>query len=333
MADLNIIDAIWVNPRDNSGYNGEARRQDVLLASRDPFAADYYASEFVLYPLVQLYGNTNTPEHSLASYQGGWFRNGELYNNARLRAEGVTNTIIIDDNLTREQELEQFNAYVHDSNDTLPTSTPDSPTSTTTATPSIPNPTNTATATTTATTTLVVQPSSTPTQTRTPVNTPTPSFTPTPMATTTPMYHTITPQNGGTIVVNDSATYSIYFPPGAVDETIIVKVWLTSFQDWDIGYRPVGNCLNIEARTLNSEPVQTFKLPFTLTINYTDDMLHRLYEGTLQIYKLDGYNGGWTSIQSNLEPDNNQIRSEIDYTASFVILGKAYFVFLPISVG
>ncbi len=46
--DLNVVDAIWVA---NDNYDGTATRQDILLASTDPFAVDWYASEYVLYTL------------------------------------------------------------------------------------------------------------------------------------------------------------------------------------------------------------------------------------------------------------------------------------------
>jgi hypothetical protein len=48
--DLNVVDAIWVATEHNS--EGPAVRQDVLLASTDPFAVDWYASEYVLLPSV-----------------------------------------------------------------------------------------------------------------------------------------------------------------------------------------------------------------------------------------------------------------------------------------
>ena len=51
-ADLNIVDAIWVSSASNQGgCPNDCIRQDVLLASTDPFALDYYASVNVLAPL------------------------------------------------------------------------------------------------------------------------------------------------------------------------------------------------------------------------------------------------------------------------------------------
>jgi hypothetical protein len=112
-ADLNIVDAIWVNPCSNLGCETAIQRQDVLLASRDPFAVDYYASDYLLGPLIQQqYGDASGYEQAKASTHGGWFRNIQLRNVARLRAEGVTDTINMDDSMTHNEELAQFNVYV-----------------------------------------------------------------------------------------------------------------------------------------------------------------------------------------------------------------------------
>jgi hypothetical protein len=64
-ADLNIVDAIWVAT--DANYYGEAVRQDVLLASRDPFAVDWYASEYILH------GVATSPDGTSAA-RAGTFR-------------------------------------------------------------------------------------------------------------------------------------------------------------------------------------------------------------------------------------------------------------------
>jgi hypothetical protein len=56
--DLNVVDAIWVNPTSNTGSSADAVRQDVLLASTDPFAVDWYASEYLLFPLTGVLGTS-----------------------------------------------------------------------------------------------------------------------------------------------------------------------------------------------------------------------------------------------------------------------------------
>ena len=122
-ADLDILDAIWVNPCSNNSEHSAAERQDVLMASRDPFALDYYASEYVLGPLIQQYGNEcdNDPDHeeARASTHGGLFRSLLMHNEDRLRAEGVPDTIDLDDSMSRNEELAQFNVYVADATEPL----------------------------------------------------------------------------------------------------------------------------------------------------------------------------------------------------------------------
>jgi hypothetical protein len=70
--DLNLVDAIWV--ANESNYYGPAVRCDVVLASRDPFAVDWYTSEYVLRPVVP----DNPDESSLA--RAGTFRAASLVN-------------------------------------------------------------------------------------------------------------------------------------------------------------------------------------------------------------------------------------------------------------
>ena len=117
-ADLDIVDAIWVNP--NSNLGGGNLRQDVLLASRDPFAVDYYASDYILGPLIHTQHPSDDYQQAMASTRDGWFRNIQLHNVARLRTEGVTDTINMNDGMTVQQELAQFNVYVADADQVTP---------------------------------------------------------------------------------------------------------------------------------------------------------------------------------------------------------------------
>ncbi|MCP4627429.1 MAG: DUF362 domain-containing protein, partial [bacterium] len=112
-ADLDIVDAIWVNPRDNAGYHGYALRQDVLLAGRDPFALDYYSSEYLLGPLVEDELGSSAAQDSMAS-DPGVFRTFLMRNVSRLKSEGMNDTIDINDGMNQAQEEAQFNVYVAD---------------------------------------------------------------------------------------------------------------------------------------------------------------------------------------------------------------------------
>ena len=71
--DLNLVDAVWV-ANDNNYDSASAVRCNVLLASRDPFAVDWYASEYVLRPVVPDYPN----DSSLA--RTGTFRSASMVN-------------------------------------------------------------------------------------------------------------------------------------------------------------------------------------------------------------------------------------------------------------
>ena len=123
-ADLDIVDAIWVAKASNrGGCPGDCVRQDILLASTDPFALDYYASVNVLAPLTPSYSLRNilrsilhrsSPNDANAAYHNGKFRNFLLCNENRLRLEGVTDIIDLDDSYTQAQEEAQFNVYVAD---------------------------------------------------------------------------------------------------------------------------------------------------------------------------------------------------------------------------
>ena len=123
-ADLDIVDAIWVaNDSNRGGCPGNCIRQDILLASTDPIALDYYASVNVLVPLTPSRSLRNILRNILhrssrndanAAYHNGRFRNFLLRNENRLRLEGVTDIIDLDDSYTQAQEEAQFNVYVAD---------------------------------------------------------------------------------------------------------------------------------------------------------------------------------------------------------------------------
>jgi hypothetical protein len=109
--DLHLVDAIWVAHQSN--YYGDAIRQDVLLASTDPFAVDWYASEYVLRPL--------TGSQSTSAARGGTFRDATRVNQNAARSlwpAGSGNYPYIDllddydGNAPSEDEKDQMNVYV-----------------------------------------------------------------------------------------------------------------------------------------------------------------------------------------------------------------------------
>jgi len=71
--DLNILDAVWV-ATDNNYDSASAIRCNIVLGSRDPFALDWYASEYVLRPIVP-----DSPNDSSLA-RAGIFRSASLVN-------------------------------------------------------------------------------------------------------------------------------------------------------------------------------------------------------------------------------------------------------------
>ena len=175
MPSLNIICAIWVNaiPCNYGGCGPQtlystATRTNVLAASTDPVALDWWASKYILVQAAQAIGYSDThtlnPENTnragvTGEALGTWLPKSR---DALLRA-GIEVT-------TNEQ---QMNVYVIDQS-TIPSPSP-SPTPTPTATPT-PSPTPTSTPT----------PSPSPSPTPTPTPTPTPILSPSPSASPSP---------------------------------------------------------------------------------------------------------------------------------------------------
>jgi len=135
--DLNVVDAIWVATDGNTG--GNAVRQDVLLASTDPFAVDWYSSEYILRPVVS-WGSQDS-----SAARSGTFRDATRTNQnaaaAVWPAGGYPYIDLLDgyDGSTpSNDEKNQMNAYVVSGTSMTPTATPTAtftPTSTVTPTP------------------------------------------------------------------------------------------------------------------------------------------------------------------------------------------------------
>lgn len=122
--DLHLVDAIWVATVSNYNDN-TAVRQNVVLASTDPFAVDWYASEYVLLPITN--GNTTAARSST-------FRDATRINEnaARLVWPGGSFPYIditdADPSSPLTAEKNQMNVYVNSYNNTAPTAIEDSAT-------------------------------------------------------------------------------------------------------------------------------------------------------------------------------------------------------------
>jgi hypothetical protein len=111
--DLNIVDAIWVAFEAN--WYGNAVRQDVLMASSDPFALDWYISEYLLRPITGTQGTS--------AARAGVFRNTTLVNQNTAQQfwpddDGGYPYIVLldgyDGSAPAEEERNQMNVYATD---------------------------------------------------------------------------------------------------------------------------------------------------------------------------------------------------------------------------
>lgn len=78
---LNILDAIWVNAAPNKGPGtdyGEATRVNIIAASTDPIALDYWASKHILLQTARIQGHpllfSMDPDNTLPTSYGKWLR-------------------------------------------------------------------------------------------------------------------------------------------------------------------------------------------------------------------------------------------------------------------
>jgi hypothetical protein len=106
-----VVDAVWIAVDDNTG--GNAVRQNVLLASTDPFAVDWYASEYVLRPIVSWDAQDSSAARS------GIFRNATRTNQNAAASEWPGGSYpymdlldSFDGDAPSDDEKNQMNVYV-----------------------------------------------------------------------------------------------------------------------------------------------------------------------------------------------------------------------------
>jgi hypothetical protein len=112
--DLNIVDAIWVATGNNT--SGPVTRENVLLASTDPFAVDWYSSEYLLRPIAD--PGWILPQNTSAA-RAGTFRNATRVNQNAAAASwsgGAYPYIDLldgyDGSAPSADEISQINVYV-----------------------------------------------------------------------------------------------------------------------------------------------------------------------------------------------------------------------------
>jgi hypothetical protein len=108
---LNVLDAIWINAAPGRGPSTrytQATRTDIIAASRDPVALDYWAAKNILIPAAEKlgYGNTDSldPDVTRKGSFGDWLR----LSMKALQAAGFPVTLDLDRVNITVSSLESF---------------------------------------------------------------------------------------------------------------------------------------------------------------------------------------------------------------------------------
>ncbi len=139
----------------------------------------------------------------------------------------------------------------------------------------------------------------------------------------------ISPSAGGVVSASIGVTVSLIFPPGAVDEAVLVKVEQVlnpSSLDWA---QVAGHSFQITALTLSGSPVATFDPPFSLIVTYAnlplgDDVPPFLY------YWNEGA-GAWEKILAIHNPATHTLTAVLDHLTIFAVMqDKTVSVYIPL---
>jgi hypothetical protein len=109
---LNILDCIWVSPKNHYGRPNEVERSNILCAGLDPVALDYWGGKHILYPidrnpelnpdLFPEFGNYLKQAKETINAYGGIL--GRRVTFGEDSVELVTNEGVIDDILEAQKE-------------------------------------------------------------------------------------------------------------------------------------------------------------------------------------------------------------------------------------
>ncbi|WP_207689604.1 toxin TcdB middle/N-terminal domain-containing protein [Desulfonema limicola] len=126
---------------------------------------------------------------------------------------------------------------------------------------------------------------------------------------------------GGTVTL-PGGMVTIYFPPGAVNETIQVTILrLNEAPTPSEGYQLVGYAYEITAINEAGEPVATFDKQVQLTIGYNTNALGIIDEADLRINYYDEDQEKWIGIDSTVDAENDTVTTWTDHFTKFAIIG------------
>jgi hypothetical protein len=131
----------------------------------------------------------------------------------------------------------------------------------------------------------------------------------------------ITPGGGGTVTSGDGST-TLTFAPGAVDADLDV-MFLPEMDPAPVPLRGIGHAYELYAVAAGTSgpPVTAIPGTYTVEVQYTDDEVVFVEEGTLALYRWDG--SGWVlEPTSHVNPAANTVTATPGRFSHWAVLGE-----------
>jgi hypothetical protein len=168
-----------------------------------------------------------------------------------------------------------------------------------------------------------------------PTTTPTPPpATPTPLPATPPpppiIPGQIRPETGGWLRYNDTTTFTLSFPPGAVTEPISVTITSQPAEHIVLGTRPIGPAFDIQAHNAAGTPAGHVEQPLTIEIQFDARDTDAIDERSLYIAYWDPAAGAWLPLPSQYDSSAHTISALVDHLGQFAVFGQPVWkLYLP----
>jgi hypothetical protein len=96
------------------------------------------------------------------------------------------------------------------------------------------------------------------------------------------------------------------------------------------GFQILEHAFFVEAFTEAGTPVFSFLQPFTMTIQYNEPTLRRVFEESLAVKYWETNTKKWVTVPTNLQVEINELTISLDHLTTFAVIGEIQNnIFLP----
>ena len=110
------------------------------------------------------------------------------------------------------------------------------------------------------------------------------------------------------------------FPPGAVEEAVVVVVVPAVTPPATGGFQLLGQVFTIDATADDGSPVTHFNQPFTLVVTYTDAEVEGIDEQSLTLHYWHEGEQRWVAIPTTVDAATNRLTAILDHLTTFAVL-------------